>query len=94
MLKYQLILAVTYIKIEYLTKKDLNYKPNAFEQAKFECSPLGKVFIDGLNKTDKKEVLLKRFKNIESKSNNQLLPLKNINKPFKNVFLGIQYDYK
>ena len=41
-------------KYEYLTKKDLNYKTNAFEQAKFECSPLGKVFIDGLNKTDKK----------------------------------------
>ena len=37
-------------KYEYLTKKDLNYKPNAFEQAKFEYSPLGKVFIDGLNK--------------------------------------------
>ena len=23
-------------KYKYLTKKDLNYKPNAFEQAKFE----------------------------------------------------------
>ena len=68
-------------KHEYLTKKDLNYKPNAFEQAKFEYSPLGKVFTHGLNKTDKKEGLLKRFKNIESKSNNQLLALKNINKP-------------
>ena len=43
-------------KYEYLTKKDLNYKPNAFGQAKFEYSPLGKVFIDGLNKTDKKKV--------------------------------------
>ena len=51
-------------KYEYLTKKDLNYKPNAFEQAKFEYSPLGKVFIDGLDKTDKKEGLLKRLKNI------------------------------
>ena len=37
-------------KYEYLTKKDLNYKPNAFEQAEFEYSPLGKVFIDGLKK--------------------------------------------
>ena len=44
-------------------------------------SPLGKVFTDGLNKTDKKEGLLKRLKNIESKSNNQLLALKDINKP-------------
>ena len=34
-----------------------------------------------MNKTDKKEGLLKRLKNIESKSNNQLLALKNINKP-------------
>ena len=67
-------------KYEYLTKKDLNYKPNAFEQAKFKYSPLGKVFIDGLDKTDKKG-LLKRLKNIKDKSNNQLLALKNINKP-------------
>ena len=62
-------------KYEYLTKKDLNYKPNAFEQAKFEYSPLGKVFIDGLDKSDRKEGLLKRLKNIEDKSNNQLLAL-------------------
>ena len=40
-------------KYEYLTKKDLGYKPNAFEQAKFEYSPLGKVFIDVLDKSDK-----------------------------------------
>ena len=52
-------------KYEYLTKKDLNYKPNAFEQARFENSPLGKVFIDGLDKFDRKEGLLKKLKNIE-----------------------------
>ena len=68
-------------KYEYLTKKDLNYKPNAFEQAKFEYLPLGKVFIDELDKTDKKEGLLKRLKNIEDKSNNQLLALRDINRP-------------
>ena len=68
-------------KYKYLTKKDLNYKPNAFEQAKFEYSPLGKVFIDGLNKTNKKEGLLKRLKNIEDKSNNQLLALRDIDRP-------------
>ena len=34
-----------------------------------------------MNKTDKKEGLLKRLKNIESKSNNQLLALRDINKP-------------
>ena len=30
-------------KYEYLTQKDLKYKPDAFEQAKFEYSPLGKL---------------------------------------------------
>ena len=68
-------------KYEYITKKDLNYKPNAFEQAKFEYSPLGKVFIDGLDKSDRKEDLLKKLKNIEDKSNNQLLTLRDINRP-------------
>ena len=51
---------------------------NKLSLSKFEYSLLGKVFIDGLNKTDKKEDLLKRLKDIESKSNNQLLALKNI----------------
>ena len=68
-------------KYEYLTKKDLGYKPDAFEQAKFEYVPLGKVFTDGLNKSDKNEGLLKRLKNIEDKSNNQLLIIKNISRP-------------
>ena len=67
-------------KYEYLTKKDLGYKPDAFEQARFEYSPLGKVFIDGLHKSDRKEGLLKRLKNIEDKSNNQLLALRDINR--------------
>ena len=68
-------------KYEYLTKKDLGYKPDAFEQAKFEYSPLGKVFTDGLDKSDKNESLLKRLKNIEDKSNNQLLTIKNVSRP-------------
>ena len=68
-------------KYKYLTKKDLGYKPNAFEKAKLEYSPLGKEFTDGLNKSDKNECLLKRLKNIESKSNNQLLALRDINRP-------------
>ena len=34
-----------------------------------------------LNKSHKKEGLLKRLKNIESKNNNQLLALRNINRP-------------
>ena len=68
-------------KYEYLTKKDLGYKPDAFEQVKFEYSPLGKVFTDGLDKSDKNEGLFKRFKNIEDRSNNQLLAIKNIPRP-------------
>ena len=68
-------------KYEYLTKKDLGYKPDAIEKVKFEYSPSGKVFTYGLNKSDKKEGLLKRLKNIESKNNNQLLALRDINRP-------------
>ena len=68
-------------KYEYLTKKDLGYKPDAFEQAKFEYSPLGKVFTDGLDKSDRNEGLLKRLTNIEDRSSNQLLTIKNISKP-------------
>ena len=68
-------------KYKYLTKKDLKYKADAFEQAKFEYSPLGKVFTDGLDKSDRNEVLLKRLKNIEDRNNNQLLAIKNIPRP-------------
>ena len=68
-------------KYEYLTKKDLKCKPDAFEQAKFEYSPLGKVFTDGLDKSDRNEGLLKRLKNIEDRNNNQLLAIKNILRP-------------
>ena len=56
-------------KYEYLTKKDLGCKPDAFEQAKFEYSPLGKVFTDGLNKSDKNKGILQRLKNIEDNLN-------------------------
>ena len=68
-------------KYEYLTNKYLGYKPDAFEQAKFEYSPLAKVFTDGLDKSDRKEGLLKRLKNIEDRSNNQLLTMKIIPRP-------------
>ena len=54
-------------KYEYLTKKDLGYKPDAVEKVKIEYSPIGKVFTDGLAKEDKskKVGLFKRLKNIE-----------------------------
>ena len=38
-------------KHEFLTRKDLKYKPNALDKAKFEFSPLGKAFSVGLDKT-------------------------------------------
>ena len=31
-------------KVEYLTGEDLGLRPDAIEQAKFEYSPLGKIF--------------------------------------------------
>ena len=54
-------------KYEYLTKKDLGYKHDAVEKVKFEYSPVGKVFTDGLAKEDKskKVGLFKRLKIIE-----------------------------
>ena len=54
-------------KYEYLTKKDLGYKPDAVEKVKFVYSPIRKVFTDGLSKEDKskKVRLFKRLKNIK-----------------------------
>ena len=37
-------------KYEFLTRKDLKYKPNALDKARFEFSPLGKAFSTGLDK--------------------------------------------
>ena len=47
-------------KYELLTGEDLGLKPSTVEQAKFEYSPLGKIFNKGLSEDDKKERLLKR----------------------------------
>ena len=38
-------------KYEFLTRKDLKYKPNALDKTRFEFSPLGKTFSTGLHKT-------------------------------------------
>ena len=64
-------------KYDYLTGEDLGYKPDVVQKAKFEYSPLGQVFNKGL-KTDEKLVgLLKRLKNIEDKTDNQLIVIEN-----------------
>ena len=57
-------------KYEYLTGEDLGLKPSTVEQAKFEYSPLGKIFNEGLSEDDKKERLVKRLKNIENAQKN------------------------
>ena len=46
-------------KCEYLTVEDLGLKPGTVEQAKFEYSPLGKIFNKGLHKDDKNDGCLK-----------------------------------
>ena len=53
-------------KYEYLTGEYLGLKPNTIEQARFQFSPLGKIFNKRLSEDDKKEGLFKRLKNIEN----------------------------
>ena len=64
-------------KYKYLTGEDLGYKPDVIQKAKFEYSTLGFVFNKGLDESDKKEGLLKRLKNIEDKSEEQLKVIEN-----------------
>ena len=68
-------------KYEYLTGEDLGLKQSTVEQAKFEYSPLGKIFNRGLSEDDKKEELFKRLRNIENKirdeNKKELKPIKN-----------------
>ena len=42
-------------KYEYFTGEDLGLKPSTVEQARFEYSPLGKVFNKGLEEQEKKK---------------------------------------
>ena len=58
-------------KYEYLTGEDLDLKPSTIEQARFEYSPLGKIFNKGLSEDGKKEGLLKRLENIKDKNEKQ-----------------------
>ena len=63
--------------------EDLDLKPSTIEQARFEYSPLGKIFNKGLDKDDQKEGLFKRLKNIEDKNKEQLKAIEN--KKAKNI---------
>ena len=62
-------------KYENLTGEDLGLKPSTVEQAKFEYSPLGKMFDKGLDEDDKKG-LFKRLENIKDKNEEQLQAIK------------------
>ena len=64
-------------KYKYLTGEDLGYRPGPVQKAKFEYSPLGQVFHKGLTTDKKSEGLLKRVKNIEDKTDNQLIGIEN-----------------
>ena len=70
-------------KYELLTGEDLGLKPSTVEQAKFEYSPLGKMFHKGLSENDKKEGILKRLENTKDK-NDELLNTFATNKSSKN----------
>ena len=59
-----------------MTGEDLGYKPDVIQKTKFEYSPLGKGFNKGSDKSDKKEGLLKRLKNIEGQNEQQLKAIK------------------
>ena len=59
-------------RYEYLTGENLEYRPDPVQKAKFEYSSLVQVFNKGLDKSEKSEGLLKRLKNIEDKTDNQL----------------------
>ena len=64
-------------KYEYLTGDDLGYRPDPVQKAKFQYFPLGQVFNKGLTTDEKWEGLLKRLKNIENKTDNQLRAIEN-----------------
>ena len=59
-------------KYEYLTDQDLKYRPDPVQKARFEYSALGQTFNKGLITNEKQKGLLKRLKNIEDKTENQL----------------------
>ena len=77
-------------KYEYLTGEDLGLKPSTVEQAKFEYSPLGKIFNKGLSEDDKKEGILKRLENIKDKNDELLSTFSTTNKANKTTKINNQ----
>ena len=64
-------------KYEYFTGEDLGYRPDPVQKAKFEYNPLGQVFNERLKTGERSKGLLKRIKNIEDKTDNQLRAIEN-----------------
>ena len=71
-------------KYQLLTGEDLGLKPSTVERAKFEYSPLGKIFNKRLSEDDKKEGLFKRLENIKDKNEELINTLSTTNKAPKN----------
>ena len=65
-------------KYEFLTRKDLKYKPNALDKPRFEFCPLGKTFSTGLDKTAQgyqEEGIMKILKDIrDALAGNVIIP--------------------
>ena len=62
--------------LRFLLYIHLGYKPDPLQKAKFEYSPLGELFPKGLDKNERQQGLLKRLKNIEDKTDNQLVAIR------------------
>ena len=80
-------------KYEYLTGEDLDYNPITVKQTKFEHSSLSKLFNKGLKEEEKKEGLLKRVKNIEDKSEEELEVFSKANKVSRSAKKENKYNY-
>ena len=80
-------------KYEYLTGKDLGLTPSTVEQAKFEYSPLRKIFNKRLSEDHKKEGIFKSLKHFEDKNEEQLKLLSNANKTSSYIKNRSDYNY-
>ena len=80
-------------KYEFLTRKDLRYKPNALDKAKFEFSPLGKAFSVGLDKIAdgyQEEGVIKLLKDIrDGIAGNVIRPNRLNNRPNNDLIMMI-----
>ena len=79
-------------KYEYLTGEELGYKPHVVQKPKFKYSPLVRVFNKRLDSSEKQEGLLKRLKNIEDKTSEQLNEIKDSQLGIKSISYTIKAE--